>query len=58
MRNMLEKSGKSTRQNEQKSGDEKPLSKESHFIYPGAAHSEQEVRKVHSVLILGGVVQF
>ena len=37
MRNMFEKCGKSTRQNERKSEDEKTFSQESHLISPGRA---------------------
>ena len=52
MRNMFEKREKSTRQNRRKSEDEKPPSKESHLISSGAAHGEQDVRKVSQSVVV------
>ena len=52
MRNIFEKCGKSTRQNERKSEDEKTPSKESHLISSGAAHGEQDVRKVSQSVVV------
>ena len=52
MRNIFEKCGKSTRQNEQKSEDEKTYSKESRLISSGAAHGEQDVRKVSQSVVV------
>ena len=52
MRNMFEKCEKSTRQNGRKSEDEKTYSKESRLISSGAAHGEQDVRKVSQSVVV------
>ena len=54
---MFEKCGKSTRQNERKSEDEKTYAKESHLISPGrghmvTAHGEQDVCKVSQSVVI------